>query len=208
MFTYVLEYSLEQLSTKLRELAGSVRPLAHVTLHNSPKFHVGLESDNYIVWGARSGRRAGRRSARSACGAATREGVTITSDNPDLGEVREELEAEFNGDPIAIGFNPKYVVELLSQMSSDQEVVHRARRDLDRASARRARSCAAARGPSGESAAADVRPGARRFWPQGALRAGRRGLARAAASLAAPSRAGLLLAHGGARERGRQGSQR
>jgi DNA polymerase III subunit beta len=55
--------------------------------------------------------------------AATREGVTITSDNPDLGEVREELEAEFNGDPIAIGFNPKYVVELLSQMSSDQVTV-------------------------------------------------------------------------------------
>lgn len=52
--------------------------------------------------------------------AATKEGVTITSDNPDLGEVREELEADYNGEPIAIGFNPKYVVELLSQMSSDQ----------------------------------------------------------------------------------------
>jgi DNA polymerase-3 subunit beta len=52
--------------------------------------------------------------------AATKEGVTITSDNPDLGEVREELEAEYNGDAIAIGFNPKYVVELLGQMSSDQ----------------------------------------------------------------------------------------
>jgi DNA polymerase-3 subunit beta len=52
--------------------------------------------------------------------AATREGVTITSDNPDLGEVREEMEAEYNGEPIAIGFNPKYVVELLTQMSSDQ----------------------------------------------------------------------------------------
>ena len=51
---------------------------------------------------------------------ATKEGVTITSDNPDLGEVREELEAEYNGDPIAIGFNPKYVVELLTQMTSDQ----------------------------------------------------------------------------------------
>jgi pectate lyase len=25
--------------------------LYHVTLHNSPKFHVGLESDNYVVWG-------------------------------------------------------------------------------------------------------------------------------------------------------------
>ncbi len=52
--------------------------------------------------------------------AATREGVTVTSDNPDLGEVREELEAEYNSDPIAIGFNPKYVVELLTQMTSDQ----------------------------------------------------------------------------------------
>ncbi len=51
---------------------------------------------------------------------ATKDGVTITSDNPDLGEVREEMEAEYNGEAIAIGFNPKYVVELLSQMSSDQ----------------------------------------------------------------------------------------
>jgi len=51
---------------------------------------------------------------------ANKEGVTITSDNPDLGEVREELEAEYNGETIAIGFNPKYVVELLTQMTSDQ----------------------------------------------------------------------------------------
>lgn len=52
--------------------------------------------------------------------AAAAEGLTITSDNPDLGEVREELEAEYKGDPIAIGFNPKYVVELLGQITSDQ----------------------------------------------------------------------------------------
>jgi hypothetical protein len=32
--------------------------------------------------------------------------VTITSDNSDLGE---ELEVEYNADPTAIGFNPKYV---------------------------------------------------------------------------------------------------
>ena len=55
--------------------------------------------------------------------AATRDGVTITSDNPDLGEVREELEAEYAGEPIAIGFNPKYVVELLGQMACDQVTV-------------------------------------------------------------------------------------
>jgi DNA polymerase-3 subunit beta len=51
---------------------------------------------------------------------ATKENITISSDNPDLGEVREELEAEYAGEPIAIGFNPKYVIELLGQMASDQ----------------------------------------------------------------------------------------
>lgn len=55
--------------------------------------------------------------------AAAREGITITSDNPDLGEVREELEADYGGEAIAIGFNPKYVVELLSQMASDQVTI-------------------------------------------------------------------------------------
>jgi DNA polymerase III subunit beta len=52
--------------------------------------------------------------------AAAKEGMTVTSDNPDLGEVREEVDAEYNGEAIAIGFNPKYVVELLGQMASDQ----------------------------------------------------------------------------------------
>jgi len=52
--------------------------------------------------------------------AAAKEGITITSDNPDLGEVREEVDAEYSGEAIAIGFNPKYVVELLGQMTSDQ----------------------------------------------------------------------------------------
>ena len=46
--------------------------------------------------------------------------LTVASDNPDVGEVREELEADFSGEPVAIGFNPKYVIELLSQMQSDQ----------------------------------------------------------------------------------------
>jgi DNA polymerase III subunit beta len=52
--------------------------------------------------------------------AAAKEGMTVTSDNPDLGEVREEVDAEYDGEAIAIGFNPKYVVELLGQMASDQ----------------------------------------------------------------------------------------
>ena len=50
--------------------------------------------------------------------------LTITSDNPDLGEVKEELEAEYSGSAMSIGFNPKYVIELLGQMTSDQVAIH------------------------------------------------------------------------------------
>lgn len=46
--------------------------------------------------------------------------LVITSDNPDMGEVREELDAQYSGDAVSIGFNPKYVIDLLSQMATDQ----------------------------------------------------------------------------------------
>ena len=44
----------------------------------------------------------------------------IASDNPELGEVREELEIEYDGEPLSIGFNPKYFEDILSQMSNDE----------------------------------------------------------------------------------------
>jgi len=50
-------------------------------------------------------------------------GFTVASDNPDVGEVHEELDADFTGEPLTIGFNPKYIVELLGQMHSDQVAI-------------------------------------------------------------------------------------
>lgn len=44
----------------------------------------------------------------------------VASDNPELGEVREDLEATYHGSPVSIGFNPKYMVELLSEMNVSQ----------------------------------------------------------------------------------------
>jgi DNA polymerase-3 subunit beta len=46
--------------------------------------------------------------------------LVVSSDNPDIGEVREELDADYTGEAMSIGFNPKYVIELLGQMASDQ----------------------------------------------------------------------------------------
>lgn len=46
--------------------------------------------------------------------------MLLTSDNPDIGEVREELDADYSGEDLCIGFNGKYVIEFLSAMTSDQ----------------------------------------------------------------------------------------
>ncbi len=37
-----------------------------------------------------------------------------------MGEVREDLDADYNGELIAIGFNPKYIIELLGQIGAEQ----------------------------------------------------------------------------------------
>jgi DNA polymerase III subunit beta len=46
--------------------------------------------------------------------------VVLSSDNPDIGEAREELDAEVSGGAMSIGFNARYVVDFLGAMTSDQ----------------------------------------------------------------------------------------
>ncbi len=49
--------------------------------------------------------------------------LLISSDNPDIGEVKEEIEASVAGDEVSVGFNPKYVVDILTQISSEGVIV-------------------------------------------------------------------------------------
>jgi DNA polymerase-3 subunit beta len=49
--------------------------------------------------------------------------LALTADHPDVGEAREEIDHEMTGDPVAIGFNPKYMTELLSALDSDRVVI-------------------------------------------------------------------------------------
>jgi DNA polymerase-3 subunit beta len=46
--------------------------------------------------------------------------LRVTSDNPDLGEVKEEIEAQYDGAPVTLGVNPKYMLELLAQIESER----------------------------------------------------------------------------------------
>ena len=46
--------------------------------------------------------------------------LKISSDNPDLGEAREELDAEYEGAPLTVGFNARYMLDVLGEIDSDK----------------------------------------------------------------------------------------
>ena len=45
--------------------------------------------------------------------------LTLTSSNPELGDAKEEMEIIYNGEDISIGFNAKYIIDILQVINSD-----------------------------------------------------------------------------------------
>lgn len=50
--------------------------------------------------------------------------MTISSSNPDMGEAREEMDIEYTGEAMDIGFNSKYLLECLAVMNSEKLEFH------------------------------------------------------------------------------------
>ena len=48
--------------------------------------------------------------------------VSLSANNPDLGEAVEEIDAEYKGKPISIGFNARYLLDVLSVLSGDEDI--------------------------------------------------------------------------------------
>jgi DNA polymerase-3 subunit beta len=46
-----------------------------------------------------------------------KEGLEISASSPEYGEAKEAIEKEFNGDPIAIGFNAQYLLDFLAAVA-------------------------------------------------------------------------------------------
>lgn len=58
-------------------------------------------------------------------------GLIVQSDNPDLGEMREEIPTEYHGKLCSIGFNPVYVLETLARMTGDRVTIALGANELD-----------------------------------------------------------------------------
>jgi DNA polymerase-3 subunit beta len=48
--------------------------------------------------------------------------ISLSANNPDLGEAVEEIEAEYKGKPISIGFNARYLLDVLGVLGDEGEV--------------------------------------------------------------------------------------
>ncbi|HEX2933423.1 MAG TPA: DNA polymerase III subunit beta, partial [Candidatus Binatia bacterium] len=48
--------------------------------------------------------------------------VSISANNPDLGEAVEDIEAEYKGKPIAIGFNARYLIDVLAVLNGEGDI--------------------------------------------------------------------------------------
>jgi DNA polymerase-3 subunit beta len=46
--------------------------------------------------------------------------LALSANNPDLGEAREELDVDYDGEPLKIGFNFRYVMDVLSVLSEER----------------------------------------------------------------------------------------
>lgn len=49
--------------------------------------------------------------------------LRIVSENPDVGEGSEELDVDYAGEPITIGFNAKYILDVLGSLTDDEVVL-------------------------------------------------------------------------------------
>jgi len=48
--------------------------------------------------------------------------LAISSSNPDLGEARDEINAEYTGEDLSVGFNARYLMDALDAMTSEKVV--------------------------------------------------------------------------------------
>ncbi len=49
--------------------------------------------------------------------------LRLTSQNPDLGEAKDDLDVAFTGAEITIGFNARYLSDVLSALDDDEVVL-------------------------------------------------------------------------------------
>lgn len=46
--------------------------------------------------------------------------MEISSNNPELGDAKEEIEVDYSGNEMKIGFNAKFITDILTSMSDDR----------------------------------------------------------------------------------------
>jgi len=49
--------------------------------------------------------------------------LTVSASNPDIGEAKDEVKIDYQGEPLSLGFNAKYLIDALNAMSGEKVVL-------------------------------------------------------------------------------------
>jgi DNA polymerase-3 subunit beta len=49
--------------------------------------------------------------------------ITLISMNPDIGEAREEIAAQYRGEQMTVGYNARYMMDILQAMAGESVVL-------------------------------------------------------------------------------------
>jgi DNA polymerase-3 subunit beta len=49
--------------------------------------------------------------------------LIVSSSNPDIGEAREEVAIEYKNDKLSLGFNARYVIDVLGAMKAEKVII-------------------------------------------------------------------------------------
>ena len=52
----------------------------------------------------------------------TQNNLKISSSSPELGDAKEELEIQYDGEPLSVGFNARYVVDIANSLGEEQNM--------------------------------------------------------------------------------------
>ena len=71
-------------------------------------------------WGPSSASPWSPRTGPRRCASSSSPGaLTVVSENPDLGEASEALEVPYEGPEVTVGFNARYLIDVLGVLSTD-----------------------------------------------------------------------------------------
>jgi DNA polymerase-3 subunit beta len=104
-----------------RLIEGTYPSYENVVPHDNKK-HMSIERDNFSRVLRRISVMSRERASAVKCDL-EQDTLIVSSSNPDIGEAKEEISVEYKDEKLSLGFNARYIIDVLAAMISDKVIL-------------------------------------------------------------------------------------